>query len=273
MAVIRVNDTWLYYEDTGGNNAPIVFSHGLLWNTTLFEPQIAALKGRYRCIAYDHRGQGRSADGIGHAIDMDTLAADAVALIEVLRLSPVHFCGLSMGGFIAMRLAITRPDLIRSLILLETSADPEPIENRLKYETLNVVARIFGARTVAKMVMPVLFGKSTLADPTRTDERSAWREQLIANRRSIWRAVNGIIQRQGIHHKLSKITAPTLIIVGDEDVATAPAKAKRIAQAIRGAKLVRIPRAGHSGPVEQPDVVTASIVAFLDDIQHEATTA
>jgi len=62
MPMIGVNGTALYYEDTGGSGAPIVFSHGVLWNNTLFAPQIAALKDRYRCIAYDHRGQGRSAD-------------------------------------------------------------------------------------------------------------------------------------------------------------------------------------------------------------------
>ena len=98
MAIIQVNETLLYYEDTGGSGAPILFSHGLLWDTTLFAPQVAAFQGRYRCIAYDHRGQGKSADGTGHAIDMETLAADAAALIETLRLGPVHFCGLSMGG-------------------------------------------------------------------------------------------------------------------------------------------------------------------------------
>ena len=82
MPMIRANGTALYYEDTGGSGAPVVFSHGLFWNTTLFAPQIAALKNRYRCIAYDHRGQGRSADDVCRAIDMKTVTDYAAALIE-----------------------------------------------------------------------------------------------------------------------------------------------------------------------------------------------
>ena len=59
MPMIRANGTALYYEDTGDFGAPVVFSHGLLWNSALFAPQIAVLKDRYRCVAYDHRGQER----------------------------------------------------------------------------------------------------------------------------------------------------------------------------------------------------------------------
>jgi 3-oxoadipate enol-lactonase len=241
-----------------------------LWNTALFAPQVGALKSRFRCIAYDHRGQGKSADGIGRAINVDTLVADAAAMIETLRIGPVHFCGLSMGGFVGLRLAICRPDLVRSLILLDTSADPEPVIAKLKYRMLNVIARCFGLRTVAKSVMPVLFGKTALTDPARVHERLAWQRQLIGNRPSIWRAINGVLAREGVYDELGKITAPTLVLVGDEDVATGRANAERIAEAIRDARLVRIRHAGHSSTVEQPAAVTAAISAFLDEAQAGA---
>ena len=97
MPMIRANGTALYYEDTGGSGAPVIFSHGLLWNTTLFAAQIAALKNRYRCIAYDHRGQGRSTDDDSRTIDMKTVTDDAAALIEALGVGPVHFCGTQHG--------------------------------------------------------------------------------------------------------------------------------------------------------------------------------
>jgi 3-oxoadipate enol-lactonase len=61
MLMLHVNGTELYYEDTGGSGPAIPFSHGLFWDSPLFAPRIEALKSRYRCIAYDHRGQGRSA--------------------------------------------------------------------------------------------------------------------------------------------------------------------------------------------------------------------
>ncbi len=271
MATIRVNGTSLYYEDTGGSGPTIVFSHALLWNTALFAPQIAFLKNRYRCIAYDHRGQGKSADADGRAIAMDTVVDDAAALIEALASGPVHFCGLSLGGIVGMRLAVQRPDLIRSLVLLDTTADPEP--SKFKYKALNLIARQFGLGPVAKAVMPALYGKTSLSDPNRAADRLAWQHELVANRRSIWRAVNGVLERKSIFGDLRKIAAPTLVAVGEEDVATVPAQAAGIASAINGAKFVVIPAAGHCSSVEQPDAVTALIAEFLDEqdaISHSA---
>jgi 3-oxoadipate enol-lactonase len=263
MPMIRVNGTELYYEDTGGRGPAILFSHGLFWDTSLFAPQVTALKSQYRCIAYDHRGQGRSAESDLRAIDMDTLFRDAVALIEALDLKPVHVCGLSMGGFVAIRLGARRPDLVRSLLLLDTSADPEPLRNAPKYRLWNWTARCFGVGRVAEATMPIMFGKSSLCDPARAAERDAWRRQLRSNRRSLWRAVNGVIERPSVHHELSRIAAPTLVMVGEEDTVTVPAKAERIAATITGAKLVRIPRAGHIVTLEQPQAATKAISGFL----------
>lgn len=263
MATIHINGTALYYEDTGSDGPPIVFSHGLLWDTSLFASQIAVLKDRFRCIAYDHRGQGKSADGTGRAIELDTLTQDAAALIEGLKLGRAHFCGHSLGGIVGMRLAIARPDLVRSLVLLSTTADAEPF--KLKYKTMNVIARLFGAGSVANSVMPALYGRSTLSDPTRFLERMAWKQRLVSNRRTIWRAVNGVLERKSIHAELRKIAAPTLVAVGDEDVATVPARAESIAAAIGGAKLVIIPRAGHGLTLEAPGAVTDLIAAFLEE--------
>jgi 3-oxoadipate enol-lactonase len=268
MATFHVNGTAIYYEDTGRNAPPIVFSHGLLWNSELFAPQIAVLRDRFRCIAYDHRGQGKSADGTGRAIGIDTLTNDAATLIEGLGLGRVHFCGLSLGGIVGMRLAIARPDLIRSIILLSTTADPEP--SKLKYKAMNVIARFFGNGTVTNAVMPVLYGKTALSDPARASERVAWRRQLASNRSTIWRAVNGVLERKSIHTELGKITAPTLVVVGDEDVAAVPSRAERIARAINGAKLVIIPHAGHGLTWEQPTAVTDTIAAFLDEQERRS---
>lgn len=272
MARITVNGVELFYEDTGGPGEAILFSHGLLWNTSLFAPQVTALKGRYRCVAYDHRGQGRSADGQGSEIGMDLLTEDAVALIAALGLGKVHFCGLSMGGFVGMRLAARFPHLVRSLILCETSADAEPEENVPKYRKLNFVARWLGLRFVTAKVLPILFGRTSLTDASRAAEKAAWRKQLDGNRRSIWRAVNGVINRSPVIDELPRITAPTLVIVGDEDVATTPAKAERIAKAIRNARLVRIPKAGHSSTVEQPQAVNAAMLQFLGTLRRSQAT-
>src|SRR5262249_26112483 len=140
-SMIHVNGTKLYYEDTGGSGAPIIFSHGLLLDTRLFDQQVAHLQSQFRCISYDHRGQGRSAESDLREIDMDVLCDDVRELIETLNLGPVHFFGLSMGGFVGMRLAARHPQLVRSLMLSSTSADPERPENKPKYKLLTFLAK------------------------------------------------------------------------------------------------------------------------------------
>lgn len=274
MPHLSINGAEIYYEDTGGPGEPIVFSHGLLWSCRMYDAQVGALRDRYRCIAYDHRGQGQSVisppGSAPPTIDIETVTADAIGLIEGLGLGRVHFCGLSMGGFVGMRIAARRPDLLRSLVLLETSADPEPVENVPRYRLLNFVARWVGLRPVARSVMRIMFSRSFLGDPARSRERELWRARLVGNRRDIWRAVNGVIERRGVYEELGRIALPTLVVVGEEDVATVPAKAERIHQAIAGARLVRIPRAGHSSTVEEPEAVTAAIRGLLEGLAAAA---
>jgi 3-oxoadipate enol-lactonase len=259
-----VNGTELHYEDTGPRDAPVVlFSHGLLFSTELFRRQIDELSRSFRCVAYDHRGQGKSADSRESSVSMELLFQDAAGLIEHLRLAAVHFVGLSMGGFVGMRLAARRPDLVRSLVLLETSADREPAENIFKYRALSMVARGLGVAVVIDRVMPILFGASSLGDPSRRGEVAAWRALLLGNRRSVWRAVNGVIDRVAILPELERVACPTTVMVGDEDTATPPERAERIHRAITGARLRRIAKAGHSSTLEQPEVVTRAIEEHL----------
>jgi pimeloyl-ACP methyl ester carboxylesterase len=269
MPHFDVNGTTLYCEDTGPGSTgeTVAFSHGLLWNTTLFAPQIEALRGRYRCIAWDHRGQGRSASDPRHCIGIELVWQDAVALLEKLDTGPVHFCGLSMGGFVAMRMGARRPDLVSSLILMETSADPEPPENVPRYRLLSTVTRWLGERMVMGRVAPIMLGKTFLTDPARAAERER-ALATMAGRKGRWNAVNGVIDRAGVHGELARISAPTLVMVGEEDVATVPAKAERLHAAIAGSKLVRIPGAGHSSSIEQPAAVTSAMSDFLSSLQR-----
>ncbi len=229
----------------------------------MFDSQITALKDRYRCITFDFRGQGKS-EVTRSGYDMETLTQHAPALIRALDCAPCHFLGLSMGGFVGMRLAIREPDLIKSLMLLETSADPEPRENIRRYRLLNIVARLFGLGLVADRIMPIMFGRKFLTDPNRAELREEWRRRMIANHRvGITRAVRGVIDRRGEHDQLNGITVPTLIIVGDQDVATVPAKAERMHAGIPGSTLVVIPGAGHTSTVEEPEAVNKALEAFL----------
>ncbi|MEB3322364.1 MAG: alpha/beta fold hydrolase, partial [Synechococcaceae cyanobacterium] len=261
---LKVNGASLHYEEQGTGAETIVFAHGLLWSGRMFDHQVHALMDRYRCITFDFRGQGQS-EITASGYDMDTLTEDAAALIRALACAPCHFLGLSMGGFIGQRLAIRHPSLLKSLMLLETSADPEPEENRGRYRLLNFIARWFGIGWIADRVMPIMFGETFLKDPARAQEKELWRQRLIANDPiGISLAVQGVVDRAGVYEQIHQITMPTLILVGDQDVATVATKSERMHQQIRSSKLVVIHGAGHTSTVEEPEAVTTAIRKFLD---------
>jgi 3-oxoadipate enol-lactonase len=266
MPYATVQGRRLYFEEHGRGPETIVFAHGLLWSGRMFAAQAQALQARYRCITFDFPGQGQS-EVSRDGYDMDRLAADTAELIEQWHAAPCHFAGLSMGGFVGLRLGIHYPHLLRSLILMETSADPEPPENIPRYRLLSLIARWLSMRLVAGRTMQIMFGQAFLNDPARRAEREQWRRYLLANNQTgIARALGGVIERQGVHEQLGKIRVPTLVLVGEQDVATLPARAERIRDGIPGARLVRIANAGHTSTVEEPQAVTRAIEEFLSSL-------
>ena len=268
MPAIKVNDAELYFQEHGSGEETIVFSHGLLMSSDMFRAQIEAFKGYYRCIAYDHRGQGRS-QVTESGYDMDNVARDAAGLIENLDAAPCHFVGLSMGGFVGMRLAVHRPELLKSLVLMETSADPEP--NVKAYRKLAFIGRWFGFGLVINRVMNIMFGQTFMSDPDRKQERTAWRDHILnGDRKGVTRAAHGVIDREGVYDLLGDIAIPTMVMVGDEDIATIPEKSMRIREKVPNACMVTIPRAGHSSSIEQPDAVSGAIQSFLQKRQRSS---
>jgi len=263
MPKVKVNGAWVHYETQGEGPETIVFAHGLLWCGSMFENQMAALKSRYRCIAFDFRGQGQSTV-TPSGYDLESLYLDTVALIEMLNAAPCHFVGVSMGGMIGLRIALRQPALLKSLALFATSADAENQENQRRYRTLTLIAGLLGIRLVADKVMPVMFGKTFLNDPLRAELKARWRDQLIANRRiGLALAVMGVINRAPIYDQIHKINLPTLVAMGDEDLAISREQAQRIHSQIAGSTLALIPRAGHTPTVEEPAMVNALLAQFI----------
>lgn len=265
MAYLDVNGVRLFYTDTGGDGPVVMFSHGLLFSTEMYENQIAHLKETYRCIAYDHRGQGQSEAAEG-GYDMDTLTKDVAALLTALKVKKCHFVGLSMGGFIALRMALDYPAQVLSISVLDSSADAEPKENHGKYNMLNFILRWFGPKPVVGSVMPIMFGQSFLNDPAQKQLRNRWRQFLgqVADKKAMAKAVGGVINRKAVYARLGEIKVPTLIAVGNEDTATVPAKSERMHQAIAGSEFQIIPKGGHVVTIDAPDAVNAVLSDFLE---------
>lgn len=266
MSFVKVNGAELYYEDQGAGPETMVFFHSLLFNCRMFDGQINALRDRYRCVAFDFRGHGKS-EVTRDGYDMDTLTADTIALIKELDCAPCHFLGFSTGGFVGLRLAVKRPELLQSLILVDTSADPEPEDNLPKYKLLNLITRWVGPWAVSSRVMPIMFSQSFLSDPAKTHLQKEWRQHFVNNHKvGVTKAVEGVISREGVYGLLSEVGVPTLVLVGENDIATTPDKSERIHDAIPNSRMVTIPNSGHMSPVEEPEAVNAAINDFLANL-------
>ncbi len=281
MPTLSINGAQIYYEDSAPNqdNLPqdqqkpvLLFAHGLLWGTHLYDKQVEHFKSSYRCIAFDFRGQGKS-EVTKSGYDMDSLAEDAIALLEALEISKCHLVGLSMGGYVAQRVALKRPDLLHSLILLDTGAEAENPEKKADYKKMLRAIHWLGIKRISKKVMPIMFGETFLNDKSRKQEYKTWLEHLRQNnKKGAMRATAGVIERDGVLSRLPDINLPTLIVVGDEDKPTPYEEAQKMHFAIKGSKLAVIKQAGHSTPVEQPERLNQVMSTFLKIVNTQSNT-
>ncbi|MEU4150899.1 alpha/beta fold hydrolase [Streptomyces sp. NPDC026659] len=273
MPLVDVNGVSVFCTDTGAPpgkpDAPVVvFGHGLLFNGWMFHAQVEALRGDYRCVTVDWRGQGETPATPG-GYDMDTLTGDAVALIGRLGLGAVHYVGLSMGGFVGQRIAARHGELLRSLTLLDTSARAEESARVGEYRLLANVYLLTGVRPVLGRVKAEMFGPEFLASPASAPVVDEWVRRLRRCRRSgIRKAVLGVVERPDVSEELGRIAVPTLVVVGADDVATPAVESERIAAAVQGARLEVVPGAGHSSTVEQPAVVSGLLREFLETVDR-----
>jgi pimeloyl-ACP methyl ester carboxylesterase len=265
VPTVRVNGVELFYKETGQGLETIVFSHGLLMDHSMFEAQRAAFSDRYRVIAYDHRGQGQSEDP-GRGYDMETLMTDAANLILALEAGPCHFAGLSMGGFVGMRLAARRPALLRTLTLMNTGSEVEPWPNRVRYGFLAQLVRLLGTGPFTRVAVNALFSRSTRESPERRAMLEEWTRKLGQRPRNVADALLGVMQRKEVTaDELGAIRCPTLVIAGEEDTARPPADSEHLAACIPEARLMCIPRCGHSSALEAPEAVIAGIRGLLGE--------
>lgn len=275
-----VDDIGLRVEEIGGGDQTVVFSPNPFTNRKLFDAPIAALSRDYRCLSYDHRGQGES--GLGrpqpspHLLGTEGLYDDAVALLDQLGVDSCHWVGSSIGGFVGVRLAARHPERIRSLVLIGFSARRLSRAELLQVDMMMAMvraSRLLGPvgkaalRRVNDKVMRNMFGPTFMCDPARAGDREEWRERfgavLVPEAAPMIRAVFG---HPGTSSELlAQIQAPTLIIVGEEEHGGLDDAlgAQRI---IPDARLVTISEAGHMVLVEQPDAGTAAVADFIREL-------
>jgi len=265
MTQVAINGVQLHVEQNGKGNETVLFCHGLLFSGKMFDQQVAYLGERFRCVRVDFRGQGQS-EVANSGYDLETLTDDIIALIEHLDLAPCHLVGFSMGGMVGMRVALARPDLLKSLVLMNTSAEAENWRKRPRFAALNLVARWFGIDKVAPRILDLLFSPRFATDPALAEARQRWMAYVLSNDRiGVTRAVRGVTSRGSVLEALDRIKLPTLIVTSDQDITTPPEKAERMQARIAGAELATIAEAGHMSVAEQPEAVNQLLDAFLTE--------
>lgn len=257
MATAQINGTNVFFQDSGGDGPVVVLSHGFLMDHSMFDPQVEALRKYHRVITWDERGFGATpATG---EFDYWDSARDVLSLLDHLGIDQAFVGGMSQGGFISLRVALTAPDRVRGLVLIDTQAGTEDADKVEGYGQLHDVWMAHGPGPVQEVIAglilgpgewPEWFAKWAVLDP----QQFSW-------------AFGCLMNRDDITSRLGEITCPALIVHGTADAAIPVAKAEILRDGLGGpSTLVTVEGAPHAANLTHPEPVNAAIKKFLADL-------
>ena len=255
-----INGVEIAYEDLG-SGPTVVLLHGYPFNRSLWRDQVSALRGDFRLIVPDLRGHGESAVTSG-AATMEAMANDVAALLDRLNITAATIGGLSMGGYVALAFSRLFPSRVQSLVLAATRASADNEEAKKNRAVQAEKARTEGMEGIADTMLPKLLTPETVAKRPEVVKHvrgmmaSTSPEGAVA-------ALQGMALRQNQTSFLPQIKAPTLILVGREDVITPVADSELMHSEISGSQLRVIENAGHVVNLERPEEFNRTLLEFL----------
>lgn len=267
MAIVRVGDLELYYEEHGSGE-PVLLIQGFGGNTVAWGPLIPALAARYRVIAFDNRDAGRSSQATEPYTIAD-MANDAVGLLEALGVPSAHVLGASMGGMIAQELALRWPQKVGALILAcTTCGGPRSAGWDELCQRLDLVRELREMPApdseLVQQQLSWMFSPEFLANPTPAFQEFILSTlQYPAPLEGMKRQAEAI-RRHDTYDRLPQIAAPTLVIAGADDPLILAENSRILAERIPNAQLILYPQLRHGFNLEDPDRVHADILSFLE---------
>jgi pimeloyl-ACP methyl ester carboxylesterase len=246
-----------------GTGPTVVLLHGFPLDRSLWTEQFQALKSTYRVVAPDLRGHG-SSPVASRVSTVQEMAQDVLDSLEGLKVvGPFVVGGLSMGGYVALALAIEHADRVRALMLLNSRAAADTEQARAGREDLaRKVEKAKDVGAVVESMLPKLFA------PGRAPQRDPIVERVEAMMRrssseGVAATLRGLAARPDRTADLPGIRVPTLVLAGARDQIVPLDESRSMAAAMSGARLVVVEGAGHLAPVERPDEVNSAILDFL----------
>jgi len=251
-----------YLDINPGGSPTVLLLHGLGVNGSSWALQLPALeKAGFRVLAPDLRGFGKSTYP-GGRLSAFILASDMAALLDLFHAGAAHVIGISMGGIIALQLAIEHPNLVDKLILVNTFARlrPQRLSVWVYYALRLFLVHTLGLPTQARVVSWRIFPR-----PEQAELRSTLYAQITQANPAGYRATMRALARFNALPRLNELCHPTLVITGERDT-TVPAEVQNeMAARIPLARQVIIPDAGHAVIAEQPELFNHCILDFLLD--------
>jgi len=258
MPYAQVNGQNLYFEDSGGAGPAVIFSHGLLMDSSMFAPQVAALKSRYRCIVWDERAHGQTATGACAPFSYYDSANDLAALLAHLGVGQAVLVGMSQGGYLSLRCALTHPEIVRALVLIDTQAMKEDPAKMPGYQVMLQDWAVNGlSDQTATTIETVILGDQW---PAAAVWREKWKKTAPAD---LLQSFQTLGTRDDISDQIGRIAVPTLVLHGGSDRAIELQRAKAMADAMPNAQLIVVPGAGHASNLTHPQAVNPAIESFL----------
>jgi 3-oxoadipate enol-lactonase len=261
-----VNGINLYYTDTAKvESPPVVFIHGFPFSSEMWNGQTQMLQGEnFRTITYDLRGHGQSDIGDGQ-YTIELFVDDLIALLDYLKITRTVLCGFSMGGYIALRAIERNPDRFNGLILCDTMSMADSNEAKIRRASSIKLVKKEGVRPFSEGFLKAVFSPRTF--DTHPDIVNETRKIIVSNSPlGICGALIAMAGRTDTTDSLSKISVPTLVLVGEYDAVTLPSAARIVHDRIANSRLHVINSAAHMSNLENPKVFNEHLMKFLVEI-------
>lgn len=243
---------------------PIVLSHALGLDLHMWDGLAAELGKSHPVLRYDHRGHGGSAVPEA-AFTMDDLVDDAARLIREWGRGPVLFIGLSMGGMVGQGLAIRHPELVKGVVLANTTSQYPDAAKTAWVQRIETV-KAGGMAAVADMVVQrYLHEDHRQAHPAQAE---ALRSRLLRTSPQSYAAACAAVMSVDWQARLGEVKAPTLVIAGARDAGATPAMAQAIAEQVPGAQLEVLADASHLSVQETPAEFNRLLQAFIERVRQ-----